>query len=312
MNVLEKLIIVGSGPAGLTAGIYAARANLNPIIVEGNHPGGQLMGTTYVENWPGEKSILGPKLMINMKDHAKELGCRFIPEEIVKVDFKKQPFSLWTNKDKELNAQAVILACGATPKKLGCPGEEQYWGKGITSCAICDGTFYPDKQIIIVGGGDTAAEDASFMTKFTKKITVVHILDKLTASHAMQQRILKHPDINIIYNSTVTEIKGNGNNVTHVAITNQKTKKTEIIPADGVFIAIGLTPKTEFLKDQLELTDYGYIALKNGESLTATSIPGVFAAGDIADARYRQAISSAGTGCMAALDAERYLSNLSV
>ncbi len=310
MNVLEKLVIVGSGPAGLTAGIYAARANLNPIIVEGKNPGGQLIGTSYVENWPAEKSILGPKLMANMKEHAQELGCRFIAEEVVKADLSQQPFTLWTNKEKQIQAQSVILACGATPKKLGCPGEEEYWGKGVTTCAVCDGAFYQGKEVVVVGGGDTAVEDASLLTKFTKKITVVHLLDKLTASYSMQQRVLSNPHINIIYNSTVTEIKGNGTNVTQVTITDQKTKKTTNLPVDGVFVAIGLIPKTEFLKGQLELTPYGHIVLKNREVVTATSIPGVFAAGDIADARYRQAIAAAGAGCMAALDAERYLSAL--
>jgi thioredoxin reductase (NADPH) len=304
----EKLIIIGSGPAGLTAGIYAARANLNPLIIEGKNPGGQLIGTTAVENWPGERSIMGPVLMKKMREHAQAFGCRFLPPEITRVDFSQPPFTLWTNKQEKLQAHAVILANGATPKKLNCPGEDTYWGKGVTTCAVCDGAFYPGKNVVIVGGGDTAMEDASFMTKFTNKITIIQLLDKLTASHATQECLRKNKNIKVLYNSTVTEIKGDGNHVTEVIVTNKKTNKAESIPTDAVFIAIGLTPNTAFLKGQVELTVYGHVALTNHDIKTATSIPGVFAAGDIADSRYRQAIASAGTGCMAALDAERYLS----
>jgi thioredoxin reductase (NADPH) len=306
----HNLIIIGSGPAGLTAGIYGARANLKPLIIEGKNPGGQLLGTTAVENWPGEKSILGPQLIKNIKEHAQSLGCSFMSSEIVKADFSKSPFTLWTNKQENLQAQAVILACGATPKQLNCPGEQTYWGKGVTTCAVCDGALYRDKKVIIVGGGDTAMEDAAFMAKFTKEITVVHLLDKLTASHAMQQRVINNPNITIVFNSTVTEIKGDGEKVTEAAITNQKTKETKTVPVDGIFIAIGLKPNTDFLKGHVELTPSGHVALVNNEVKTATSVPGVFACGDVADPRYRQAIASAGTGCMAAIDAERYLSGL--
>ncbi len=303
-RMIHNVVIIGSGPAGLTAGIYTARANLNPIILEGKKPGGQLMGTSYVENWPGEKSILGPQLMINMQNHAKSFNCTIRSEEVIKVDFSQKPFTLWTDTGAELKARSVIITTGSTPRRLQVPGENEYWGKGVTTCAACDGAFYKDKKVLIVGGGDTAMEDASFMTKFTNQITVVHILDELTASYAMQERVLKHPDIKIIYASTVTEIRGNGTHVTGATIKNQKSGITQDLEVDGLFIAIGLTPNTKPFVGQIKLDNYGYIALKEG---TKTSVEGIFAAGDVADYRYRQAITSAGTGCMAAFDAERYL-----
>lgn len=303
MQEIHNVIIIGSGPAGLTAGIYTARANLKPIIIEGKKPGGQLMGTSYVENWPGEKSILGPQLMINMENHAKGLGCTIRSEEVTKVDFSQRPFTIWTDR-AELKAHSVIIATGSTPRRLQIPGEDEYWGKGVTTCAACDGAFYKDKKVLIIGGGDTAMEDASFMTKFTNDITVVHILDELTASFAMKERVLKNPSIKVIYNSTLTEIKGNGSHVTGVRLKNQKTSQTEDLQADVVFIAIGLSPNTKPFAGHIELDDYGYIVRKKG---TQTSVPGVFAAGDVADYVYRQAITSAGTGCMAAFDAERFL-----
>jgi thioredoxin reductase (NADPH) len=262
------------------------------------------MSTTAVENWPGEKSIMGPKLMMNMKDHAQLLGCSFASEEIVRVDFSKKPFTLFTKEEKILQAHCVIIASGATPKRLGCPGEQEYWARGVSTCAVCDGAFYKDKKVIIVGGGDTAMEDSSFMTRFTDSITLVHILDTLTASATMQQRVINNPKIKIIYNSTVSAIKGNGTTVTQAVITNQNTKQDTIIDTDAVFIAIGLNPNTAIFKGILALNDYGYLLVKDH---TKTSISGIFAAGDVADYRYRQAITSAGAGCMAALDAERYL-----
>jgi thioredoxin reductase (NADPH) len=304
VNSHRKLIIIGSGPAGLTAGVYAGRANLNPIIIEGKNPGGQLMGTSLIENWPGEKSIMGPRLMMNMKAHAEQFGCEFAAGDVVKVNFSKAPFSIWTSKDVQLQADSIIIASGAVPNKLGCPGEEEYWGKGVTTCAVCDGAFYPDKEAIIIGGGDTAMEDASFMTKFTKKITIIHILDKLTASVPMQKRVLDNPNIKIIYSSTVSSIRGNGNHITELTVTNQITKQETTLNADIVFVAIGLKPNTSMFKDQLALDRMGYLELTNK---THTSVPGIFAAGDVADYRYKQAIVSAGSGCMAALDAERYL-----
>ena len=301
---IEKLVIIGSGPAGLTASMYGSRAELAPLLIEGANPGGQLMYTTAVENWPGNISIMGPELMMNMKEHAKHFGTRFLSDEVTAVDFSKRPFTLTTRDGTTIKAESVIVATGAKPKRLKVPGEDTYWGKGVTTCAVCDGAFYPDKNVVIVGGGDTAMEDASFMTKFTNKITVVHILDKLTASPPMQERILKNPDINVIYASTVTEIKGDGQKPTSVVITNQKTGKETELPTDALFVAIGYTPNTAIFKDQLAMDKWGYLKVTDN---TKTSVEGVFSAGDVADYRYRQAITSAGSGCMAALDAERWL-----
>ncbi len=307
MNNHHKLIIIGSGPAGLTAAIYAARANLKPLMIQGKNPGGQLMNTTYVENWPGETSILGPQLMMKIQAHATHFGTHVLEETVVSADFSKKPFVITTDRGTSLTADAIIIATGASSKKLGCPGESEYWGKGVTTCAVCDGAFYKDRPVLVVGGGDTAMEDASFMLNFTDKITIVHILDKLTASHAMQERVIDNPKIKIIYNSTVTQMKGNGNHVTHAVISNQKTGTTEDIPVDAIFVAIGLNPNVGPFKGQVELNKFGFIEVKDQ---TQTSVPGVFVAGDVADYRYRQAITSAGAGCMAALDAERYLKSL--
>lgn len=303
-ETVHKLIILGAGPAGLTAGIYAGRALLAPLIIEGKNPGGQLMGTSYVENWPGEKHILGPKLMINIQEHAKASGCLFLQEEVVSVDFKKRPFTIVTNKNKTLLAHAIIIGTGATPKRLGCPGEDTYWGKGVSTCAVCDGAFYKDQPVVIIGGGDTAMEDASFMSNFTKDITIIHIGEAFTASPAMQERIKNMNFVKIIYQSTVTEIKGDGNHVTSVIVTHQKTHEKTTLKVNAAFVAIGLTPNTAPFKGQIDLLNNGYLKVTNH---THTSVPGVFSAGDVADFRYRQAITSAGSGCMAALDAERYL-----
>ncbi len=301
---MHNLIILGSGPAGLTAAIYSARGNLKPLVIDGTLPGGQLLGTTYVENWPGEKSILGPTLMQNMRDHAKHFGTEFLSETVVKVDFTKKPFTLWTDQNKQLQAHAIIVATGAVPNKLGCPGEKEYWGKGVTTCAVCDGAFYADKNVLVVGGGDTAMEDASFLKRFTNRVTIIQIGDKLTASYAMQQRVINDPDITIIYNSTVTEIHGKNDHVTGITVTDQKTHKTIALDIDGIFVAIGLKPSTDIFKNQLAMNEYGYLHIEND---TKSSVEGVFIAGDVADYRYRQAITAAGAGCMAALDVERYL-----
>jgi thioredoxin reductase (NADPH) len=301
---VHKLIIIGSGPAALTAGIYSARAALNPIIIEGLTPGGQLMSTTMVENWPGEKGILGPKLMLNMREHATHLGCTFISGEIVNVDFSKKPFKLTTSRQEDLFSHAVIIATGATAKKLNVPGEAKYWNKGVTVCAVCDGAFYKDMPVVIVGGGDTAMEDASFMTNFTNDITIIQISAQLSASEAMKARVLNNPTIKIMYNSTVTQIKGTGDAVNSIVITNNVTKAVQTIATRGVFIAIGLSPNTAPFAHHVKCSPSGYLELTDG---TKTSVPGIFGAGDIADYRYRQAITSAGAGCMAALDAERYL-----
>ncbi|HJM69136.1 MAG TPA: thioredoxin-disulfide reductase [Candidatus Babeliales bacterium] len=307
MSKIHKLIIIGSGPAGLTAGIYASRAQLEPLIVRGEEPGGQLMGTSEVENWPGNVSIMGPKLMIEMEKHAKHFGSSTLDETITRVDFSKKPFTLWTHKDTELKAESIIIATGATPLRLNIPGETELWGKGVSTCAICDGAFYKDKKVVIVGGGDSAMEMAQFMTKFTNKVTIIQIQDQLSASKAMQTSILANKDIKIIYNTAVTEIKGSNDRISSIITTDQKTKANQEIELDGLFIAIGLKPQTKFLEGHLELDKYGYLVLENH---TKTSVEGVFGAGDVSDYRYRQAITAAGAGCMAALDAEKYLAAL--
>ena len=309
MATLEKLVILGSGPAGLTAAVYAARAGLEPLIIEGKNPGGQLMSTTCVENWPGVNSILGPTLMADMRKHALHFGARILTDVVIEADVTHKPIMLKTQKNLTITTLALIIATGATPKRLGCPGEDAYWGKGVTTCAVCDGAFYKDRPVIIVGGGDSAMETALFMTNFTQHITIIHILKQLTASKAMQDKIVTHPAITIIYNSTVQEIQGNHNHVTGILLTNNNTNQQEYLATDAVFITIGLTPNTHIFKDHLDLTSYGYI---KKDQNTNTSVPGVFVAGDVADDRYRQAITSAGTGCMAALDAERYLKNLEI
>ena len=303
----KKMIIIGSGPAGLTAAIYSARANLNPLIIEGSTPGGQLINTSLVENWPGEKSIMGPQLMMKMKEHAQSLKAEFLSESVTKVDFSKKPFTIWTDRDKELKAESVIVATGANPKKLGAPGEDEYWGKGVTTCAVCDGAFYKDKKVVVIGGGDTAMEDASFLKRFTKNVTVIQIMDKLTASHAMQQRVLNDPDITVLYNSTVSEFHGDGSHLTEITITDQKSQEQTKMAVNGAFLAIGMNPNSTPFQGQLDMDKWGFVKVENH---TKTSVDGVFAAGDVEDFRYRQAVTAAGAGCMAAFDAERYLEQI--
>ena len=304
--IKHKLIIIGSGPAGLTAAIYAARADLQPILFEGDKPGGQLMGTSLVENWPGYDEIMGPVLMLKMRAQAEKLGTIFKSEFIIKLE-KKDIFILTTNKQTYL-ADAVIIATGSNYKKLNCPGEDLYWGKGVTTCAVCDGAFYRNKPVAIIGGGDTAMEDALFMTKFTDQITIIHILDKLTASKVLQKRVLENKNIKIIYNSLVIKYTGDNQHLKSLTYKNLQTNQESILLVDASFTAIGLKPNADFLPPEVQKTTYGHIVTQF-ES-TRTSLPGLFAAGDVVDAIYRQAITSAGSGCKAALDAEKYLSNL--
>lgn len=303
----ERLIIIGSGPAALTAAIYAGRAQLKPLIFEGDTPGGQLMSTTVVENWPGYTSIMGPELMMNIRKQAQHFGTRFLLRTIESVDFSQRPFKLTDSKNNTYTADAVIISTGANPKRLDCPGEQKYWARGVSTCAVCDGALYKDKKVVIIGGGDTAMEDASFMTNFTDDVTIIHILDKLTASAPMQQRVIKNPKVKIIYSAQVTEFIGDNGQLTSISFTYKDSGKSETIPADAAFLAVGLEPNTRIFKGSLELTPYGHIVQKYN---THTSIAGIFAAGDVVDSTYRQAITSAGSGCMAALDAERYLSSL--
>jgi thioredoxin reductase (NADPH) len=300
----HPLVIIGSGPAGLTAALYAGRGHITPLVIEGGEPGGQLMGTSIVENWPGTSSILGPTLMLEMRKQAQLWGAQFLSESVVSVDFAQQPLKITTDR-QTLYAHAVIIATGASPHTLGCTGEKEYWGKGVTTCAVCDGVFYKDKKVIVVGGGDTAMENASFLRKFTDNITILQISDRLTASAAMQERVIHDPSIKILYNSTVTSINGDGSHVTEAQIHNTKTQADSCLDAEGIFISIGIKPNTAPFKDHIALDSYGYIQVQPGS--TQTSTPGVFAAGDVQDYRYRQAIVSAGSGCMAALDVERFL-----
>ena len=302
MNV--QLAILGSGPAGLTAAIYASRAKISTVVIEGPQPGGQLMTTTDVENWPGSVSIPGPDLMINMREHAQAYGAQLLMESVVSVDFSKQPFTLVTDGGKTIVAQAVVVGTGAKNKLLGCPGEKEYWAKGVSTCATCDAPFYEGKDVFIVGGGNTAVTEAEHLTHFAKSITMVHILDKLTATDPIKDKFLASPKAHCIYETTVVEIKGDGTRVTEVVLEDQKTKVRTTQPAQGVFIAIGFNPNTQLFKGQLDMDKFGYLTVTNH---TRTNIPGVFAAGDVSDYRYRQAVTSAGVGCMAALDAQAFL-----
>lgn len=304
---MHKLIIIGSGPAGLTAAIYAARADLNPVIIEGSQPGGQLVTTSMVENWPGEDAILGPQLMLKMHSQAKKLGAISIPETVIAVDKTDYGFLVKTNKNEYLT-KAVIAATGSSPKKIGCIGEKEYWGKGVTTCAVCDGAFYRSKPVAIIGGGDTALEDASFMTKFTDNITILQILDKLTGSKALQKRVLNNPKIKIIYNAQVTKFLGDDKHLKNIEYKDTLTEKVNDITVDAAFIAIGLKVNNEYLPKTIEKTELGNIINKCNSS--QSSIPGLFVAGDLIDINYRQAITAAGSGCKAALDAEKYLEKL--
>ncbi len=302
-----KVIIMGSGPAGLTAAIYAARANLQPLVFEGLEAGGQLTLTTEVENFPGfPEGILGPELMDAMRRQAKRFGAICVSEEVSKVDLSKRPFIVTTSSGKNFRAHTFIIASGASAKMLGLESEKKLLGRGVSTCATCDGFFFKDKEVVVVGGGDSAIEEAIFLTKFAARVTVIHRRDQLRASKILQERAFKNEKIHFIWDSIVTEILGNRETgVTGVRIKNVKTGKEETKECQGVFIAIGHKPNTEIFKGLLDMDEQGYIITK-GKS-TETNIPGVFAAGDVQDNKYRQAITAAGTGCMAAIDAERFL-----
>jgi len=302
---MRNLVIIGSGPAGYTAAIYTARANLNPLLVEGLQTGGQLSMTTDVENFPGfPEGIMGPDLMVAMKNQAARFGTDFLPGMVTEVDFSRRPFRLRTD-DGEIEAKTVIICSGASARLIGIESERKLMGHGVSTCATCDGYFFRGKEIIVVGGGDSAMEEATFLTKFASKVTVVHRRDKLRASKIMQERAFKNPKIDFVWNTVVEEIYDvQGNNVKGVVLRNLKSNEVVDFECDGVFIAIGHEPNTKIFQGQIEMDGNGYILTHDG---TKTNVPGVFAAGDVQDHVYRQAVSAAGSGCMAAMDAERFL-----
>lgn len=306
----RSVVIIGSGPSGLTAAIYAARANLDPLVIEGepssgaDQPGGQLMLTTDIENFPGfVDGIEGPELMSRFRDQAKRFGTEFITARATKVDFSQHPFRTWVG-EQEFVSDSVIISTGAKSKMLGLPAEDRLIGRGLSTCATCDGFFFRDKTVAVVGGGDSALEEASFLTKFASKVYVIHRRDSLRASKIMQERAFKNPKLEFIWNTVVEEIRGE-NKVEALALNNTADGATTDLQIDGVFIAIGHIPNTSIFKDQVEMHENGYI--KTVPGTTRTNIEGVFAAGDVQDSNYRQAITAAGSGCMAAIEAERWL-----
>jgi thioredoxin reductase (NADPH) len=302
-----KVLIIGSGPAGYTAAVYAARAMINPILVQGIQPGGQLTITTEVENWPGDTHVMGPDLMVRMEAHATAMGAEVISDHISSLDLSKRPFVAKADSGITFTADAVILATGAQAKWLGLPSEEKFKGFGVSACATCDGFFYRGKEVVVIGGGNTAVEEALFLTNFATKVTLIHRRDTLRAEKIMQDRLFKHPKIVMQWDSEVTEVLGTDapSSVTGVRTRNLKTGEVKDVPCHGFFVAIGHAPASELVKDQLPLHNGGYVQVEAGS--TRTAIPGVFAAGDLTDHIYRQAVTSAGMGCMAALDAEKFL-----
>jgi thioredoxin reductase (NADPH) len=301
-----KLLIIGSGPAGYTAAVYGSRAMLNPIVIQGIEPGGQLTTTTEVENWPGDTEVQGPDLMVRMESHAAAMGAELVSDYITELDLSKRPFTA-KGGVATYTADAVILATGAQAKWLGLPTEEKFKGFGVSACATCDGFFYRGEEIVVIGGGNTAVEEALFLTNFASKVTLIHRRDELRAEKILQDRLFKNEKIHTMWFHELVEVVGEEDplGVTAVRVRNVKTGDITEIPVKGVFVAIGHAPASELVKDQLETHMGGYVVTKPDS--TATSIPGVFAAGDLTDHIYRQAVTSAGMGCMAALEAEKFL-----
>jgi thioredoxin reductase (NADPH) len=302
-NEAFEVIIIGSGPAGYTAGIYTSRAKLRTLIISGTLPGGQLMTTSEVENYPGfPNGIFGPELMMNMRQQAERFGTVIVDDEVIRVDFRKRPFIITTHSES-YEAESVLICTGASPRKLGIEGEQQFAGRGVSYCATCDGPFFKGEDIVVVGGGDTALEEATFLTKFGKSVKIIHRRESLRGSKILQEKALENPKIQFLWNSIVADIKGD-KKVGTIIIKDINNGKQQIIQAGGVFVAIGHEPNTAIFKGHVDMDDKGYIILK---SQTKTSVEGVFAAGDVHDYRYRQAVTAAGFGCMAALDVEKWL-----
>ncbi|MGO4705540.1 thioredoxin-disulfide reductase [Microvirga sp. 2MCAF38] len=310
-HIHAKLMIIGSGPAGYTAAIYAARALLNPVLISGFQPGGQLMITTDVENYPGYADVIqGPWLMEQMRLQAEHVGTHMISDHVVKVDLSQRPFRIEGDSGDTYSCDALIVSTGAQAKWLGLPSEGKFQGFGVSACATCDGFFFRGKEVVVVGGGNTAVEEALYLANLASKVTLVHRRDSLRAERILQDRLFKHPNVEIIWNTAVEEICGSENpsSVTHVRLENLVTSKVSELKTDGVFIAIGHKPSTELFVGQLDMKHGGYLRTEPGS--TNTNIPGVFAAGDVTDDVYRQAVTAAGMGCMSALEAERYLAAL--
>ncbi len=307
-NRIENVLIIGSGPAGDTAALYASRAELNPLVVEGITPGGQLTITTDVENYPGfPEGIMGPELMVKFREQAERFGARYVTGNVTGVDFSVRPFSIEVDEQDSYYAKTVIVASGATAMFLGIPGESELMGRGVSACATCDGFFFRNKELVVVGGGDTAMEESTFLTKFASRVHVVHRRDQLRASKVMQERAFNNPKIDFIWDTVVEEIQGvEEGEVKGVRLRNVKSNEVIESPIDGVFMAIGHKPNTGPFVGQLEINEAGYIVTHDG---TKTSVPGVFAGGDVQDWVYRQAVTAAGTGCMAAIDAEHFLTS---
>ena len=306
--MVHNVLIIGSGPAGYTAALYASRASLDPLLFAGLQPGGQLMITTDVENYPGfPKGIMGPEMMVLFREQAERFGTTIRDEEIVKVDFSSSPFKVWTG-DAEYQARAVIIATGASAKWLGLPSEVTFGGHGVSACATCDGFFFRNKEVIVVGGGDTAMEEANYLTRHCSKVYVVHRRDAFRASKIMHDRVLAHPKIEVLWNTSIDEILGDlepAKKVTGVRLVDTETGEKREMPIQGVFIAIGHKPNSDLFQGILDMDENGYLIPQPGSS--KSKIPGVFICGDVADHVYRQAVTAAGTGCMAAIDAERWL-----
>jgi thioredoxin reductase (NADPH) len=304
MTEQRNVVILGSGPAGYTAALYAARANLKPLVLKGLEAGGQLMLTTDVENYPGfPDGIMGPELMEAMEKQSARFEAEIVAQSATRVDLSERPFRVWAG-DQEWRAATVIVATGATAKWLDVPGEERLRGRGVSACATCDGFFFRDRDLVVVGGGDTAMEESTFLTKFANKVSIVHRRDEFRASKIMQDRALSNPKVDVIWDTEVDEVTGD-DAVTGVKLRNVRSGNVTDFPTDGVFMAIGHTPNTQLFEGQLELTGTGYIVIE--EPTTKTSVPGVFAAGDVTDSIYRQAVTAAGQGCKSAMDAERFL-----